>query len=135
MKQYLLDTNIVAFLIRGRQEVIDKVLAVGIDNCHISEMTYGELLYGVACSSNPTKNSRALESFVNGLDILPLKEVWSTFAQCKCALRKIGRLVDDADILIGSTAIAYKMVMVTEKTRHFENMPGIKFENWIKRPL
>ena len=46
MKQYLLDTNIVAFLLRGRKEVIDNIIKIGIDNCHISEMTYGELLYG-----------------------------------------------------------------------------------------
>lgn len=40
MSQYLLDTNIVAFMLRGRHDVLGKLLDVGKDNCHISEITY-----------------------------------------------------------------------------------------------
>lgn len=133
MKQYLLDTNIVAFLLRGRKEVIDNIIKIGIDNCHISEMTYGELLYGVFCSANPSKNAEMLKAFMDGIDTIPLKEVWPTFAKSKFGLRKIGKLVDDADIIIGDTAITYDMIMVTENTKHFENLPGIMLENWIRR--
>lgn len=56
------------------------------------------------------------------------------FADIKVMLRNAGKLVDDADIFIGATSIANDMVMVTENTRHFENMPNIKLENWVRRP-
>ena len=74
-----------------------------------------------------------LKAFMDGIDTIPLKEVWPTFAKSKFGLRKIGKLVDDADIIIGDTAITYDMIMVTENTKHFENLPGIMLENWIRR--
>lgn len=33
----------------------DSIERIGIDQCHISEITYAELLYGAECSSNPAK--------------------------------------------------------------------------------
>lgn len=133
MSQYLLDTNIVAFMLRNRRDVLDRMLEVGVDNCHISEITYAELLYGVKCSSHPKQNLRALATFIRGIDVIPIGNSIEVFSDTKAYLRKIGKMVDDADLLIGATAIANDMIMVTENIRHFENMPGIKLENWVKR--
>ena len=36
MKQYLLDTNICAFILRDKYDVKSLILEIGIDNCHIS---------------------------------------------------------------------------------------------------
>lgn len=133
MSQYLLDTNIVAFMLRGRRDVLDRLLEVGFENCHISEVTYAELLYGVRCSQHPEENRKALEAFVTGVDILPVREALENFAEIKYHLRKLGKMVEDSDIFIGATAIVYGMVMVTENLKHFANMPGIKLENWVRR--
>lgn len=133
MTQYLLDTNIVAFMLRNRRDVLDRLLKVGADNCHISEITYAELLYGVRCSQHPEKNREALNAFVDGIDVLPLDNALDVFADIKFQLRKIGKIVEDADIFIGATAIANHMVMVTENIKHFENMPNIELENWVIR--
>lgn len=113
---------------------MDKLQTVGAGNCHISEVTYAELLYGVKMSRLSEQNMNALKNFVGGVDVIPISEVLEQFADIKVQLRKIGKPVDDADIFIGATAIANGMVMVTENTRHFENMPGIRLENWVRRP-
>lgn len=76
----------------------------------------------------------ALKNFVGGVDVIPISEILEQFADIKVQLRKIGKPVDDADIFIEATAIANGMVMVTENTRHFENMPGIRLGNWVRRP-
>lgn len=130
MSQYLLDTNIAAFILRGRKDVLEKLLVVGSDNCHISEVTYAELLYGVRCSQYPKENRKALDAFIKGMDILPISNALESFANIKFHLRKLGKMVDDADILIGATAMANDMVMVTGNTKHFINMPGITLANW-----
>lgn len=39
MKQYLLDTNICAFILRDKYDVKSLILEIGIDNCHISLVT------------------------------------------------------------------------------------------------
>lgn len=46
MEQYLLDTNICIYLLRGKYNVDRKIDAVGLDNCFISEITVAELMYG-----------------------------------------------------------------------------------------
>lgn len=75
----------------------------------------------------------ALRLFLRGIDVIPISNAIDIFADTKAYLRKVGKMVDDADIFIGATSIANNMVMVTENVRHFENMPGIILENWVKR--
>jgi len=48
-------------------------------------------------------------------------------------LRKRGALIDDFDLLIGCSAIANKLILVTENEKHFNRIRKIKIENWINR--
>jgi tRNA(fMet)-specific endonuclease VapC len=48
-------------------------------------------------------------------------------------LRKKGTIVDDFDLLIGSTAICNNMTVVTENLKHLGRIDGISIENWINR--
>ena len=43
MTNYLLDTNICIFLLRGKYDVDKKIDSVGLENCAISEITVAEL--------------------------------------------------------------------------------------------
>ena len=43
MNQYLLDTNICIFFLRGLYDVPQHLEQIGRRNCHISEITVGEL--------------------------------------------------------------------------------------------
>ena len=36
------------------------------------------------------------------------------------------------DLLIGASALASGMTLVTANTRHFEKIPGLKAENWLR---
>lgn len=47
-------------------------------------------------------------------------------------LRKTGDIIDEFDLLIGSTAIANEMILVTGNKRHFERLEGIILENWVE---
>ncbi len=40
---YLLDTNMVIFLFKGRYQINQKIKQVGLENCFISEITLAEL--------------------------------------------------------------------------------------------
>ena len=44
MKQYLLDTNVCIFLLRGQYDIDKKMDNVGLENCHISEITKAEFM-------------------------------------------------------------------------------------------
>jgi tRNA(fMet)-specific endonuclease VapC len=48
-------------------------------------------------------------------------------------LRKKGMMISDFDLLIGSTAIANELIMITENVNEFERISNIQIENWVKR--
>nr|MBS0038558.1 type II toxin-antitoxin system VapC family toxin [Saprospiraceae bacterium] len=130
MKQYLLDTNICIYYLKGLFDLDKKFKAVKIENCFISEITLAELKFGVENSKNPAKNQKALDSFLTGIQILPIFEAIDTYAKEKARLRKSGKTVDDFDLLIGCTAVAFELTMVTNNTNHFKNIKNIKLDNW-----
>lgn len=132
MKQYLLDTNICIYYLKGLYDLDKKVKEVKIDNCFISEITLAELKFGVENSSNPSKNQSALDNFLTRIQVLPIFEAIDTYAKEKARLRKSGKTIDDFDLLIGTTAVAYGLTMVTNNTSHFQNIKNIKLDNWTK---
>lgn len=133
MKQYLLDTNICAFLFRGKYGVDDKLREVGLQNCHISIITYAELYYGCVTSNNFEHNFKLLKEFSDNIDIIGIDGSISTFAREKGRLKKEGTLIEDFDLLIAATAIDNNLTLVTENTKHMGRIKGLSLENWITR--
>nr|WP_296087477.1 type II toxin-antitoxin system VapC family toxin [uncultured Prevotella sp.] len=133
MKQYLLDTNICAFILRDKYDVKSLILEIGIDNCHISLITYAELYYGAVNSTAVEKNLLQLKHFVAGIDVVPIDDVIPVFAKEKVRLRRQGTPIDDFDLLIGTTAKVYGMTLVTENIKHLGKVDGVTIENWINR--
>ncbi len=131
--QYLLDTNICVFILRQKYGVGEQMLKAGVSNCFISELTHAELLYGAECSDNPEKNKNLIDRFLSRIRVIPINDAIPLFAKEKARLRKNGTLIEDFDLLIGTTAVNQGMTMVTENTRHFLNIDGIKLDNWVMR--
>ncbi len=129
--QYLLDSSICIYFLRGNLEVKSRLLKAGWNNCHISEITLIELLYGAECSNNAEANKREVLNFCSDLKIVPIYGAIEEFARQKAALRKSGQLIEDFDLLIGTTAIVNNMTIVTDNTKHFARLSGIKLDNWV----
>ncbi|WP_339606115.1 type II toxin-antitoxin system VapC family toxin [uncultured Roseivirga sp.] len=130
--KYLIDTNICIYYMKGRYGLDSKFNSVDVDSLYISEITLAELKYGVANSASPERNNLVLSNFLSGIQILPIFDGLDTFANEKARLRKEGRPVDDFDLLIGSSAIANDLTLVTNNEKHFDRLTGIKMINWTK---
>tara|TARA_R110000796_G_scaffold96719_1_gene202905 strand:+ start:305523 stop:305879 length:357 start_codon:yes stop_codon:yes gene_type:complete len=117
---------------KGRYGLDSKFNSVDVDSLYISEITLAELKYGVANSASPERNNLVLSNFLSGIQILPIFDGLDTFANEKARLRKEGRPVDDFDLLIGSSAIANDLTLVTNNEKHFDRLTGIKMINWTK---
>ena len=130
-RKYLLDTNICIFLLRKKHNVDEYIRKIGIDNCYISEITVAELLYGAECSSNIVLNLGLIKDFCNNIKIFKISDCLSVFAQEKAKLRKEGNIIDDFDLLIGSTAIFNNCILVTNNIKHLGRLQ-VPIENWIK---
>jgi len=131
--KFLLDTNICIHLFRGKFNLIDKFQEINLDECAISEITLAELIFGAENSPNPKKNYKIIDKFTEQVKILPIFNSIHIYAKEKVRLRKMGRMISDFDLLIGSTAIANELIMVTENIEEFERISDIEIENWVQR--
>ena len=134
MNQYLLDTNICIYYIKGLYDLKSKFEVVDPENCFISEITLAELKFGVAKSQAKKKNQKALEHFLSGIQILPIFPALDIYAVEKARLQKSGKIIDDFDLLIGATAVSIDLTMVTNITSHFSRLIDIKLEDWSVTP-
>ena len=132
MKKYLIDTNTCIFYIKGKYNLDKKFESVDSDNCFISEITLAELKFGVENSEKKEKNEKALQNFLSGVKLLPIFHSIDLYAKEKSRLRKAGNPLDDFDLLIGVTAVAHNLIMVTNNTEHFKRIKGINLEDWTK---
>jgi len=130
LKQFLLDTNICIYYIKGLYELKSKFEDVGPENCFISEISLAELKFGVAKSQAKKKNQRALKNFLSGIQILPIFPALDIYASEKARLQTSGKIIDDFDLLIGATAVSFDLVMVTNNRSHLKRIKDIKLEDW-----
>ena len=132
-RRYLLDTCICIHFLQNRPEVVKRLTEVGWENCCIAEATIGELLCGIRDDGRKARNVDVIESFVADIDVVPTGLAIREYAKQKRILQSQGRPIEDFDILIGSSAIATKAIMVTENVNHLERLSSIKIENWVVR--
>lgn len=130
MKKYLLDTNICVYFIKGQFELNKKIAEVGEQNCFISEMTVAELKYGVENSKTVEAMRKIVEAFIPKFFVIPIYNSLDIYAREKAKLRKQGLMIDDFDILIGATAVANDMTMVTNNIAHLSRLDNIVIEDW-----
>ncbi len=114
---------------KGRFELGDRFESMEPDSLYISEITLAELKFGVANSKSPKRNQKALDNFQTGIQILPIFDALDVYAYEKARLRKIGKPIDDFDLLIGASAVANELTLVTNNKKHFKSLTGIKLEN------
>ena len=130
--KYLLDTNICIYAINQRSEqIVKRLKAEGRGNLTTSALVAAELAFGVEKSSRPdTKEQLAL--FLSGLQVLPWTDsaIWH-YARHRRLLKEAGTPIGDMDLLIASHALAEGLTLVTNNTREFERIDGLKLENWV----
>ena len=132
--KYLLDTNICVFFLRGKLNLDKIIKEVGVAKCFISELTVFELKYGAENSNDPKKSHKAVNDFVRGMNVIPIFEIADKYAETKVKLRRQGTLMhDEFDLMIGVTALTYKLTLVTDNVKDFRFIEKLKIENWFKR--
>ena len=129
---YLLDTNIVSYLMEGNKSVAEKLsrcLTEG--NClKIPGIVYYEIQRGLLYNSS--KRLQVLfDSVCNYYGVLHLtNEDLFIAAEQYARLKQAGNMIEDDDILIGSLAIGNDAVLVTNNTKHLSRLQGIQLEDW-----
>jgi tRNA(fMet)-specific endonuclease VapC len=129
---YLLDTNIIIFLLKGNETVTAKIQEIGLGKCFISEISVAELKYGAEKSERPAFHKKIIAELLQELTIVPIYNSLDFYAQEKARLAKIGQLIDDFDLLIGSTAVENNLILVSNNVKHLNRINTIIIENWLQ---
>ena len=130
--RYLLDTNICIYAINQRSNtVIERLKREGRNNLATSALVAAELAFGSLKSTRPGTKQQ-LQIFLSGLQILPWGEsaIWH-YAKQRKLLREAGTPIGEMDLLIASQALGDDLTLVTNNTREFERIEGLRLENWV----
>jgi len=131
---YLLDTNICIYIIKKKPADVLKTLKTRLKkNIYISSITIAELEYGIAKSQFPQKNKIALIEFLSIFNIIPFDDNDAVdFGEIKKELEKKGKIIGPMDLLLAAQAKSKKLILVTNNTKEFERVEGLKIENWLQ---
>ncbi len=131
--KYLLDTNICIYVINVRPaHVLERFRQEQIGDLGISSITAAELAYGVE-KSGSERNRGALERFLSPLEILPFdRDAFWQYGRVRASLERSGQPIGSLDTLIAAQALALDLTLVTNNTREFERVPGLRLANWAE---
>jgi tRNA(fMet)-specific endonuclease VapC len=133
MLKYLLDTNIVIYVIKRRPIEVMGVFNENAGRMAISAITLSELFHGAEKSAKVAQNLAVIEEFASLLDVLPYTAKASLhYGAIRSALEKAGRPIGINDLHIAAHARSEGLTLVTNNLSEFERVPGLLTENWIR---
>jgi tRNA(fMet)-specific endonuclease VapC len=129
--QYLLDTNIASYIIKGNFPAVRRrLLRVPMAQVFISSITEAELLYGVARKSGATTLQRIVEEFLLRITVLPWDSTAARqYGELRAQLESGGRPMGNLDLMIAAHALATGTILVTND-RAFTQIRKLKTEDW-----
>ena len=128
--KYLLGTDIASYFIRGVPEVVANAMRE-VDHWCISSITYLELSSGLFQTENKLVEL-AITEFLRDVRVAEFSsndafEAGRLLARLKANGTPIGQF----DTLIAAHALSLKLTLVTNNTKHFSKVDGLKLVNWV----
>jgi tRNA(fMet)-specific endonuclease VapC len=132
MLKYMLDTNIVIYVIKRRPIEVMELFNLHAGQMCISSITLAELLHGAEKSSKPEHNMRQVEDFVSRLEVLEYGvKAASHYGDIRAVLEHKGAPIGVNDFHIAGHARSEGMTLVTNNLREFERVDALRLENWV----
>ena len=130
--RYLLDASIISSLVRQPTgPVYQKLTLVGFAAACTSVIVAAEIHFGLAKKGSESLSSK-VESILSYFDVVgmdPTAELH--YAEIRLELERIGRPAGSNDLFIAAHARSLNLTLVTNNTREFECVPGLKLEDWL----
>jgi len=132
MLKYMLDTNIVIYTLKNRPAQVRAAFKQHEGQMCISSVSLGELIYGAEHSDQTERNLAEIEGLMARLHVAPFEEQAAEhFGQLRAELYKSGRPIGPYDMMIAGHARSMGLILVSNNTKEFERVPGLRLENWV----
>lgn len=113
---YLLDTNMVGYIVGGRSKAARLAMEDTMERfpIAISAITEGEILYGLARKPEATRLRAGIEALLDAVEILPWdSDAARAYGTLRAGLSAAGKSLSAMDMLIAAHAVARDAVLVT----------------------
>ncbi len=132
MQRYMLDTDICIYVIKNRPPEVRDLFNARSEHICLSSITVAELIYGAEKSQRREHNISAVENFTARLDILAFEATAAGhYGDIRANLEREGKLIGPYDLMIAGHARSRGLVLVTNNTREFDRVDGLRVENWL----
>ena len=131
MLKYMLDTNIVIYVIKRRPIELLEVFNRHAGQMCISSITLAELLHGVEKSAMPDHNLRQIEDFISRLEVLEYGgKAAAHYGDIRADLERKGTPIGVNDLHIAGHARSEALTLVSNNLREFERVDALRLVNW-----
>jgi tRNA(fMet)-specific endonuclease VapC len=132
MLKYMLDTNIVIYVIKRKPLDALKTFNRHADQMCISALTLAELIHGAEKSANPEYNLALVEDFTSRLEVLHYdSKAAAHYGEIRAVLEKAGTPIGVNDLHIAGHARSLGLSLVTNNLKEFKRVKGLRLENWV----
>lgn len=132
MKHLLLDTDTVSYFLKNVPSVVEQMRGHLEDGfiLHLSVITCYEVYNGLYYK-NAKKKLKDFEAFKRKCIVLPLTlPIANNAANHYANLRKKGKTIQHTDALIAGTALEHDLQLVTNNTKHYQDINELELDNW-----
>ena len=128
---FLIDTNICSAYLRGHQQVFNRFVQHS-GGLFISSVTVGELLSWLCRAKTSSRYMEGFTGFLPDVDILDVDEaVAREYGLLRAGLLDRGRPTPAMDLLLAATALRHNLTMVTNNTKDFAHINGLRVVDWM----
>ena len=131
---YLLDTNICAFLMKGRFPSLNrKILTLDPSEISVSVVTLFELEYGATKAKWGYQRREDMNLFLSAFNATPFTENDAlTAGRIRATLERLGAPIGAYDLLIAAQGVVRGLTVVTHNLGEFRRVPGLIVEDWVE---
>ena len=132
MLRYLLDTNIVIYVIKRRPLPALQMFNEYSGHMAISAITLAELLHGAEKSNAPARSLAVVEDFCTRLEVLTYgPKATQHYGSIRSALEKRGQPIGINNLHIAAHARSEGLTLVSNNLREFERVEALQLANWV----
>ena len=131
MLRYLLDTNIVIYVIKRRPLAALQLFNENAGHMAISSITLAELLHGAEKSNEPARSRAVVEDFCSRLEVLTYgPKAALHYGSIRASLERRGLPIGVNDLHIAAHARSEGLTLISNNLREFERVEALQLANW-----
>ena len=134
--KFILDTNVFSAFMAGAPMLEGRLRELRVNDVLVPQPVIAEISAGIERLAR-SKRERSLRHAFERVSAQFPRSAWTdevshVYGRIKARMLSRGTAIDDFDLAIAAHALVEQATVATDSVRHFERVPGLQVENWIR---